>query len=138
MIISALGGTLFLLHGYMVTAFHVFPAPLPTSNEGADVIALDLGREGLKSDCRELVIGETLTIVGYPQGEFAIAQGEYLGTEQRPNRYISHKASYPGTKGFSGSPVFDKDFEVVGVHTHYRREGGSLFTSICEVENLIK
>lgn len=136
-VISALGGTLFLMNGFMVTAFHVFPAPLPTANAHADVIALELKEGGLKSDCRDLVIGEELTIVGYPQGEFKIDQGKYLGTQKRTGGYVAHKASYRGIPGFSGSPVLDSDFEVVGVHTHSFGKN-SLFTSICEVENLIK
>ena len=138
LIISAYGATAFLLQGFMVTAFHAVPIPLPTSNQGADIFVIDLDRGvGLKADCRDLVVGETLTMIGYPDGEFGISQGEYLGTEMRPNRYISHKGSYKTLKGASGSPVFDKDFEVVGVHTHNTYDGGSLFTSICEVEKLI-
>jgi V8-like Glu-specific endopeptidase len=128
-IINIMLGTAFLIApNTYVTTGHQVKMDVPY-----DVIVRELPSKHatpLDIDCREMIEGEHVFTMGYPWvggGELKTSIGRVVSSSEH-----TFTTNMPLTKGFSGSPVFDADGEVVGVvtrkHTH-----GSQITSICEV-----
>lgn len=131
------GGTAFYASGMFVSAHHVIPSPTNNSN---DVYMAEGAPSGLKLRCKQLKQGEPLYTLGYPKGHLKAAQGEYAGRHTRKNGHRSQIATFHVDSGASGSPVFDENYDVVGVVTHSQvnKVNGellskkTLFTSTCD------
>lgn len=73
-------------------------------------------------------------VIGHPQGEalsYSLYTNELVGLEAPFLYYRS-----PTTRGSSGSPLFNHDWSVIGIHHHgsnptWNANGGSLMTAVC-------
>lgn len=141
MIFIFLWGTAFIAGGNIITAEHVVK-PYTTeyvANYDVATIYMDLP-QGYNLECRKLKTGEKVTVKGYPyNGE------EQIYTEITTEVISDGTRAIKGRKsvvlaaelkgGFSGSPVFDEDGDVVAVITDSMRGvERSLATSVCDIE----
>lgn len=142
MIFSFLLGTAFIAGGNILTAEHVVK---PHTTEYVSdhihdtaVIYMDLP-QGFNTECRKLKTGEKVTVKGYPFNGYEQVYTEIETTVISDGVEIAlgRKSIMLATSlagGFSGSPVFDSDGDVVAIVTD-RLEGvdRSLASSICSI-----
>lgn len=121
MIFSLLGGIAFSIQGYIVTASHVLGVETKQDVSKAEISIIHY----FDTDCRDIEKGEVVTVNG--EEATVLGVGKYYKDRE------SVLVDYPFKLGQSGSPVFDKDGEVVGVVTDRMGDWGGLFTNICEV-----
>lgn len=140
MIFIFLWGTAFIAGGNIITAEHVVK-PHTTeyvANYDVATIYMDL-YGGYNLECRKLETGEKVTVKGYPyNGEEQVYTETLTEVIADGSEVVDGRQSVVLATGlaggFSGSPVFDEDGDVVAVVTD-RLEGidRSLATSVCNI-----
>ena len=141
MIFSFLLGTAFIANGNILTAEHVLkPHQIEhTANHVYDLATIDADfPTGFNLECRKLKKGETVTIKGYPYNGYEQTYTEVETTVLGYNEWVDGRNSVELAVelagGFSGSPVFDSDGDVVAIVTDSSRgEPLSLASSICNI-----
>ena len=83
-------------------------------------------------ECRNVKIGEELTIKGYPfidgQYQYEELTGNVMAVDYQSLRgRNSIVVDIPVMGGFSGSPAIDKDGDVIGVVTDRNSRGRTLW-----------
>lgn len=105
--------------------------------------------EPLKLECREMIVGETITIKGFPfidaQYTYTELTGKVVETNVPLRAYFSDdtwhatEVDIPVIGGFSGSPALDSDGDVVGVVSGRTNEGDAVhhgyITSVCGIKS---
>jgi V8-like Glu-specific endopeptidase len=92
---------------------------------GVEILAVD----GIPSSIEPLTLGSTLDvkegepalIISYPLGgplAFSLRDGRVV--QVTPNTVVYRSATQPGS---SGAPVFDDDWNVIGIHTRRNPDG---------------
>lgn len=142
MVFAFLWGTAFIAGGDLVTAHHVVrPHSIEyTANEKYDVARVDVvTSEGYNIECRKVKEGEKVYIKGYPSINgfqvYAEVEAEVMGYERLPNGRKSIVMNVELQPGFSGSPVFDTDGDVIAIATDSSRgTPRSLASSVCNLK----
>lgn len=153
-------GTIFLIApNTWMTADHVLNAPWvqyhatyydvveEERNELYDLATFkkESTAEPLNLECRPAIIGEEITVKGYP-----FRDGQYQYEELTGNVIAVDYQAYEGRNsivvdipvigGFSGSPAIDTDGDVIGVVTDRTIEGEhyGFISSVCEIDKIKK
>jgi len=89
----------------------------------------------------DAVIGETVTAIGNPYGHFPVVTQGIISAIGMKDTFVGGKNVFitdcPLVPGNSGCPIFDKDNNILGIHSwHYLNEEGMNFcvpAKICEL-----
>lgn len=93
--------------------------------KGWDLPVVELGNSEL------IKIGEQIIVIGNPQGlENSVTDGLVSGIRDSGDGYNVHQISAPISPGSSGSPVFNRKGEVIGIATSSIEDGQNLNFSV--------